>query len=1079
MSYCRLSFRTAAVILALTTFIVSVSADSIGWLRGDVYTIFSSVEAVSAQQTMLSPQTVYFSQDFSGSSVVTDYVSATPNSGQFNAIGSSGPDMVVSINSGRLQFVRTDANAGSYSRTTDFAPVPTALKITMDFNVPASSFAQTNAAVFQIGSGFGTANAAETNANIYARFGVNWTATSGQWSLREIRTSGSVNSANYTGSRTITWFINNSGSLLSYIAPDGSTESLANDRADLWIGTSREFDDYSVTTPTQTLTDLKFAFTGGLGTIQIDNLVVEDIQPVPPLPDWTNLQWPQTFVGTGGQQSTTIYGQIWEPGVTDAVGQGTGVTAQVGYGPLGSDPRTNGTWLFTAAAFGADSGNNDEYQGTFILPNPVSITQYAYTYRYSLDGGANWTYGDLDGSGALGGPFDPSLIGTMTVTPGAQPGQLSWTATQYGVNEGDGTATLTVQRTGGSDGAVTVEYGLTSDSATGGADCSFAGVDFVKTFGTISFANGETSKQISATICNDSVLEGNEGFFATLSAPTGGATLISPSVARVFIEDNEPRTFVVDVISDDAGYEFCEPNTPADCSLRGALGSVRDGDSITFSSTVFPTSFAPEAATIVLGSELLVDDNITIIGPGAAALTIDGGPGINRIFNIAAGTTVSISGMTLTGGDVGSAIDAEGGAILANTGSTLDLTGMTITGNNARYGAGISSLHATLIVTDSNISGNTALTQGGGIRSFANTFASDGSTEITNTVISGNRAYEGGGITVEGPVTVTNSTISGNVAFENGGGIWADQGYSIGAVWLRVTGTTFSGNSAAISGGGVHLSTGNPTLLPERPASTLTNSTFTANSAGSGYGSALRVSSQFAAVEVSSSTFAGNPASSVSPSTIYSTVPSGGLPVVLRNTIVSGSGCSGPINNGGFNIDSGTSCGFGTANSSMSSTDPLLGPLQDNGGPTLTMAILPNSPAIDAGSAFCPSVCLTTDQRGLTRPIDHASVPNAGDGSDIGAFEIQAVSAASASISGRVLTTHGRGVSGVVITVQGTNGVSKTAVTNTLGYYKFNDLQTGELFVVTAKSKRYTFEQPVQVVNLGDSIAGLNFRASI
>jgi hypothetical protein len=75
------------------------------------------------------------------------------------------------------------------------------------------------------------------------------------------------------------------------------------------------------------------------------------------------------------------------------------------------------------------------------------------------------------------------------------------------------------------------------------------------------------------------------------------------------------------------------------------------------------------------------------------------------------------------------------------------------------------------------------------------------------------------------------------------------------------------------------------------------------------------------------------------------------------------------------------------------------------------------------------------------------------------------------------LTTHGRGVSGVVITVQGTDGVSKTVVTNTLGYYKFNDLQTGELFVVTAKSKRYTFDVPVQVINLGDNIAGLDFRA--
>jgi hypothetical protein len=664
----------------------------------------------------------------------------------------------------------------------------------------------------------------------------------------------------------------------------------------------------------------------------------------------------------------------------------------------------------------------------------------------------------------------PTVVLTGT---GVTPGQLSWTSSQYGANEGDGTVTLTVQRTGGTEGAVTVEYALTSDSATGGADCSFAGVDFVKTFGTLSFANGETSKQISATICNDSVLEGNEGFFATLSAPTGGATLISPSVALVFIEDNEPRTFVVDVILDDAGYEFCEPNTPADCSLRGALGSVRDGDSITFDPALFNSaSLAPAAMqTITLGSELVLNANMTITGPGASLLTIDGGPGANRIFNIAAGKSVTMSNMTLTGGNI-SGFGNHGGAILVNDGSTLDLASMTITGNTAYRGAGIYSRNSTVTIANSTISGNIATNVGGGISTFAETYNSHGSVSITNSVISGNRAYEGGGISAEGPTTITNSAISGNFTQENGGGIWADQAFSPGAVWLRVTGTTFSGNSAAISGGGVCLSTGNPTLLPERPVSTLTNSTFTANSAGSGYGSALRVSSQFAAVEVSSSTFAENPASSVSPNTIYSTALDSFI-VVLRNTIVSGTGCSGPINNDGFNIDSGTSCGFGTANNSMSNTDPLLGPLQDNGGPTWTMAILPNSPAIDAGSAFGLSI----DQRGLTRPIDHASVPNAGDGSDIGAFEMQAVSAASASISGRVLTTHGRGVSGVVITIQGTDGVSKTVVTNTLGYYKFNDLQTGELFVVTAKSKRYTFDVPVQVINLGDNIAGLDFRA--
>jgi len=77
---------------------------------------------------------------------------------------------------------------------------------------------------------------------------------------------------------------------------------------------------------------------------------------------------------------------------------------------------------------------------------------------------------------------------------------------------------------------------------------------------------------------------------------------------------------------------------------------------------------------------------------------------------------------------------------------------------------------------------------------------------------------------------------------------------------------------------------------------------------------------------------------------------------------------------------------LGTVSGSPLTADPLLGPLQNNGGPTETMAPSGASPVIDQGSAFG----LTTDQRGLSRPFDFASTANAGDGSDIGAVEMQA-----------------------------------------------------------------------------------------
>jgi hypothetical protein len=95
--------------------------------------------------------------------------------------------------------------------------------------------------------------------------------------------------------------------------------------------------------------------------------------------------------------------------------------------------------------------------------------------------------------------------------------------------------------------------------------------------------------------------------------------------------------------------------------------------------------------------------------------------------------------------------------------------------------------------------------------------------------------------------------------------------------------------------------------------------------------------------------------------------------VTLRNTIVanstSGGNCgSGAIINGGNNIDSSTTCGWGSTSGSMSSTNPLLGALANNGGPTKTFALLTGSPAIDGVTFNAPNSAPSTDQRGVARP---------------------------------------------------------------------------------------------------------------
>ena len=202
----------------------------------------------------------------------------------------------------------------------------------------------------------------------------------------------------------------------------------------------------------------------------------------------------------------------------------------------------------------------------------------------------------------------------------------------------------------------------------------------------------------------------------------------------------------------------------------------------------------------------------------------------------------------------------------------------------------------------------------------------------------------GGGILDGGGrVDITNSTISGNSAGNgSGGGI-----YTLGA--MTIINSTISGNSAGSGTGGGITSGGSLHL---------TNSTVSGNSAGDGGG--------FHSINASQ--------------------------VILRNTIIAkntaatGPDASGTVRSLGYILIGDTSGAMilGATIGNQLNVDPLLGPLQDNGGPTKTHALLPGSPAIDKGY----SSGSVTDQRGFTRPVGIANVKG-GDGSDIGAFEVQ------------------------------------------------------------------------------------------
>jgi hypothetical protein len=312
----------------------------------------------------------------------------------------------------------------------------------------------------------------------------------------------------------------------------------------------------------------------------------------------------------------------------------------------------------------------------------------------------------------------------------------------------------------------------------------------------------------------------------------------------------------------------------------------------------------------------------------------------------------------------------------------LTVSNCVVRDNQGAYGAGIyndaSQASATLTVLNSIITNNCACRDnaaGGGI-------AGGGELTIVNTTVSNNIAVTlpdvvgyGGGISSGGILTITDSTISGNIAASFGGGIISET--------VIITDSTISGNTAGGqfgfdsrpgSGGGIYAV---GTL-------TISNSTITSNNAyefkGSSSGGGIYTA---ATLMLRNSSVSDNWA--LNGGGLYNT---GSLEIgttILKRGF-SGSNIfnsGGLITSHGYNLSDDDGGGYLNGPGDLINTDPLLGPLQNNGGSTLTHALLLGSPAIDSGDpSFTPPPIY--DQRGP----DFWRVRN--NRIDIGSFEVQA-----------------------------------------------------------------------------------------
>lgn len=131
--------------------------------------------------------------------------------------------------------------------------------------------------------------------------------------------------------------------------------------------------------------------------------------------DFCLLQFPTALSATAGTDAGLVYGRLFESAVTQVPGAPNGWIAQLGIGPADSDPRQAAGWSYEQAQFNTQVGDDDEFQATLRAQNAQG--SYAYTYRFSADGGAGWTYCDADGAGSNDSlTFSPALLGTLTVT---------------------------------------------------------------------------------------------------------------------------------------------------------------------------------------------------------------------------------------------------------------------------------------------------------------------------------------------------------------------------------------------------------------------------------------------------------------------------------------------------------------------------------------------------------------------------------------------------------------------------------------------------------------------------------------
>lgn len=458
-----------------------------------------------------------------------------------------------------------------------------------------------------------------------------------------------------------------------------------------------------------------------------------------------------------------------------------------------------------------------------------------------------------------------------------------------------------------------------------------------------------------------------------------------------------PGTFTENVIvSRDVAVQGSGINsTIVDGNDNGTVFDIQPGLSVTLSGLTvrngrsLTTPLSQGGGIRVFTSTLTVIDalitaNSADLGAGvygfASTITIQQSQVLDNSANYGGGIFQREGDVDVIESNIANNAAYFGGGFSGSDGH-INIFSSTVTGNEAEWGGGFYLVGGSITVTHSTISNNTAVETGGGIHAWA-TFGNDVSVNVQHSSFISNSATYGGGIagTSYALVDIGYSVIRGNTSSYPGGGggiyfagnamtlhhstLTSNSANCGGGIFyetfsgtgdLLILATTLNDNSAG-NGGGICNHNGTITLH---------NSTLSGNVANYGSGGGI-YNNYGGAVTLNNSTLSGNSANTgggvYNEDSYGSTLQVTGS--IFANT--SGGNCSGAIASAGYNIASDGSCSL-NGSGDMNNTDPLLGALQGNGGPTLTHLPLTGSPVIDAGD---PLNCPTADQRGAPRPYD-------------------------------------------------------------------------------------------------------------